>query len=130
MSRRATTFLIIWGVLLIASLLFLSLTISDLLEQRVLVPPNALPDMDSPADSDGSGAGVVVVPVDPGETLRLVLSVITTIATAGGFVATTIFALRQDRRESGLYRLQLENLKREITQKDLEIARLQQAREG
>ena len=129
MSRRSSVFLVIWGVLLVLSLLFLALNIKGLLEQRVLVSPNALPDVDTPAGSDGPGEGVVVVPVDRGETVSLVLSVITTAATAAGFIATTVFALRQDRRETGLYQLQIENLRRDIAQKDLEIERLQQARE-
>ena len=57
------------------------------------------------------------------------LAIVTAVASGGGFIATTYFAIREDRRDVALHDLQIESLKREIAHKDLEIARLRQEQE-
>lgn len=67
-------------------------------------------------------------PGDPGESaassLPVILSAITALVSAGGFVFSSIFAYREDRRATELHSLQLERLKRELQQKELEIQNL------
>ncbi len=66
-------------------------------------------------------------PPEPGEaeiSLNIILGVISAITSAGGFIVTTYFALREDRRDKSMHDLQIEKLKREIEEKDLELERL------
>lgn len=67
-------------------------------------------------------------PGDPGESaassLPIILSVLTAVVSVGGFVFSTVFAYREDRRASQLHSLEVERLKRELQQKELEIKRL------
>ncbi|HEX6384701.1 MAG TPA: hypothetical protein VF177_08535, partial [Anaerolineae bacterium] len=67
-------------------------------------------------------------PGDPGESaassLPIILSVVTAIVSAGGFIFSTIFAFRQDRRAAQLHSLEIKRLNRELRQKELEIERL------
>ena len=50
------------------------------------------------------------------ERLNLTLSAVSLFITAVGFVFTAVFTIRQDRRDADLYRLELEKLRREISQ--------------
>ena len=59
----------------------------------------------------------------------MILAVVTAVASGGGFIATTYFAIRDDRRRSAIHQLQIDSLKKEIEHKDLEISRLRQAQE-
>ena len=55
-----------------------------------------------------------------------VISVVTAVITGLGFIFTTFFAFREDRRASELHQLEIETAKRELAQKELEIEELRQ----
>lgn len=67
-------------------------------------------------------------PGDPGESpttsLPIILSVVTALVSAGGFLFSTIFAYREDKRATQLHSLEIERLKRELQEKELAIERL------
>lgn len=117
MSFKYARLLVFWGVIFVISL-FLIFT-----------------GFGNAFSSDSNGLDHPAVPeIDgkPDETetnWSLILGVVTAVTSGAGFMATTIFALRDDRRESELHELQVKNLKREIEQKDLEIEKLRQEQE-
>ncbi|MCA9952296.1 MAG: hypothetical protein KDE48_21750 [Anaerolineales bacterium] len=63
-------------------------------------------------------------PEDTQISLNIILGVVSAITSAGGFIVTTYFALREDKRDKSMHDLQIEKLKREIEEKDLELERL------
>lgn len=63
-------------------------------------------------------------PEDTQISLNIVLGVVSAVTSAGGFIVTTYFALREDKRDKSMHDLQIEKLKRDIEEKDLELARL------
>ena len=73
-------------------------------------------------------------PGDPGESaansLPIILSLITAVVSAGGFIFSTLFAYREDKRATQLHSLELERLKRELRQKELEIEGLSRQLQG
>lgn len=118
MSLRYAKLLIFWGVIFIVSLFLIFTGFGN----------------DFPLGSTGSDQSPLVpeegeAPDDEGSNWNLILAVVTAVTSGAGFVVTTIFALRDDRRESALHQLEIENLKREIEHKDLEIEKLRQDRE-
>ena len=118
MSGKYAKLLVFWAVLFVLSLFFL-LSGLDTVPWAASGPSNGL---NKPSTGPESGEMVE----EPEFDWSLVLATVTAIASAGGFIATTLFALREDRREAALHQLQIETLKREIAHKDLEIARLRQ----
>lgn len=84
------------------------------------------------SSGDGRPPGIIEPPPEEGEgeggtgSINLILGVLTALTSAGGFIVTTIFALREDRRDSTMHQLQIEQLKREIEQKDLELDEMRQ----
>jgi hypothetical protein len=66
----------------------------------------------------------ILRPEEGSLNLNMTLAVITAVASGGGFIATTYFALRDDRRQVAIHQLQIDSLKKEIVHKDLEIKRL------
>lgn len=124
MSRTNRVLLIFWAVLLGLSLLSVALNVSQIRiagEVGPAEPPTGEDNGKPTTDLDEPGA----------DTLNLVLAVITAVASAGGFITTTIFTLREDRRDTARYELEIENLRKEIEHKKLEIVRLkrEQSRE-
>jgi hypothetical protein len=124
MSRRYRWLLLFWGALFLLSLL---LTLAGLVTVRPFAgdvidlgtqpPPNGEVDPQAPD------------PASSNAWLSLALAVVTTIASAGGFVITTVFGLREDRRETALHDLQLQQLRNEIERQQLEIERLKRVDE-
>ncbi len=121
MSLRYAKLLIFWGVAFIVSLFLIFTGFGN----------------EFPLGSDGSN-GSDLIPLDPdepeepedeGANLNIILGVVSAVTSGAGFIVTTIFALRDDRRETALHELQIKNLKQEIEQKDLEIKKLRQERE-
>jgi len=121
MSGKYAKQLIFWGVLFVLSLYLIFTGLGPSNQNEI----GELENLDKPT----------VNPEDPGSpwvvgfNWGMALAVLTAVASGGGFVATTFFALREDRRDAALHELQVETLKREITHKDLEIARLKRERE-
>jgi hypothetical protein len=121
MSGKYSKLLIFWGVLFILSLFFIFIGLGASLQSG----PEGSEGLDKPPVSPEEGE-------KPEETVfnwGLVLAVVTTIASGGGFIATTYFAIREDRRDAALHQLQIDSLKKEIEHKELEIAKLSQERE-
>ena len=121
MSGKYSKLLIFWGVLFVLSLLFI-FTGLDTSFQRGM---DASSGLDKPTVDPEEGEK----PAETGFNWGMALAVVTTIASGGGFIATTYFAVREDRRDVAMHQLQIESLKREIEHKDLEIAKLRQERE-
>jgi hypothetical protein len=121
MSGKYSKLLIFWGVIFFLSLFF------------IITGPGA-----SFQDGMDNSNGIDKPTVDPEEGDKpeetafnwgMLLAMVTTVASAGGFIATTYFAIREDRRDTAMHQLQIANLKREIERKDLEISKLRQERE-
>ena len=123
MSGRYSKLLVFWAILftLSAAVIFVNIRV---LQQRTegSFPPGIGPEVPDSGPDEGEQ------PADSSQTWAIVLAVVTAVASGGGFIVTTIFALRNDRRESALYLLQIKNLKKEIEHKDLEIERMKRER--
>ena len=115
MSGRYKTLLVFWTILFLFSsaVIFINMRALQGSDWSAIAPetPDSKPEEGEPAGSSPP-------------LWSTVLAVVTAIASGGGFIVTTIFALRNDRRESTLYQLQIENLQKEIEHKDLEIKRM------
>lgn len=120
MSGKYSKLLIFWGVLFVLSLFFIFTGLGP----------------SQPSAADGSNE-LHRPNVDPEEGDKpqesaanwgMVLAVVTAVASGGGFIATTYFAIREDRRDAAIHQLQIKSLKKEIEHKDLEIARLRRER--
>ena len=118
MSGKYSKLLVFWGVLFVLSLFF----IVNGFGTRFQLENGASIGLGSPTSEPEFGEQVVEADFN----WSLVLAIITAVASGGGFIATTYFAIREDRRDAALHDLQIETLKREIAHKDLEIARLRQ----
>ncbi|MDX1414066.1 MAG: hypothetical protein R3293_07735 [Candidatus Promineifilaceae bacterium] len=122
MSLRYARLLIFWGVAFVISLFLIitgfgsSFSTRDPHSSNGLDKPNAVPD-------DGDE------PEGEETNWNLILGIVTAITSGAGFVATTYFALREDRREAAIHELEIKNLKQEIEQKNLEIERLRRDQE-
>ena len=121
MSGKYSKLLLFWAVLFLLSLFFIFTGLGT--PSRTESGPSS--GLDKPT-TDPEG-GELVEEAD--FNWSLVLAVVTAVASGGGFIATTYFAIREDRRDATLHDLQIETLKREIAHKDLEIARLRQEQE-
>ena len=121
MVGKYSKLLVFWGVLFVLSLFFI-FTGFGTMSRTESESSNGL---DKP--TIGPEGGDLVAEAD--FNWSLVLAIVTAIASGGGFVATTYFAIREDRRDAALHDLQIESLKREIAHKDLEIARLRQEKD-
>lgn len=119
MSLRYAKLLIFWGVVFVVSLFLIFSGFSGSFPLGSIDGGDQTPT--APEGEDGSQ--------DEGMNLNIILGVVTAVISGAGFMATTIFALREDRRETALYELQIKNLKREIERKDLEIEKLRQDQE-
>lgn len=128
MAGKVRTLLLFWAVLLLVSLLILIVGLRQASHALSIgVPPLTLPMQPEDAGEGTPPDGGT----DSGEAnapWMLGLSVVTAVVSAAGFVATTFFALRTDRRETALHELQLANLRAEIERQALEIERLRRNR--
>lgn len=120
MSGNYRKLLVFWGALFTLSMLFIFTSLGPMVfseagESDGLDQPNVSPESPNRPEESGFNLGMA-------------LAVITAVASGGGFIATTYFAMRADRREAALHQLQIESLKKEIEHKDLEISRLRRER--
>lgn len=121
MSGKYSKLLVFWGVLFALSLFFIFTGLGTT-SRTESAPSNGL---DKP--TIGPEGGELVAEAD--SNWNMVLAIVTAVASGGGFIATTYFAIREDRRDTALHDLQIETLKREIAHKELEIAKLRQEQE-
>ena len=121
MSGKYAKLLIFWGVLFVLSLFFILTGLGTSFQSGM--------DSTNELDKPPAGPGEVDRPAETAFNWGMVLAVVTAVASGGGFIATTYFAIREDRRDAAVHQLQIESLKREIEHKDLEIAKLRQEKE-
>jgi hypothetical protein len=118
MSTKYSKLQVFWGVVFVVSLLFIFTGLGTSLitgtgESSGLDRPTVEPEEPGKPQENGVNIGMV-------------LAIVSAVASAGGFIVTTYFAVRDDRREAAMHQLQIDALKKEIEHKDLEIARLRQ----
>ncbi len=121
MSGKYSKLLVFWGVLFVLSLLFLFTGLGTSLRSA----SDGLIGLDKP----NIDLEEIEKPIETAFDWGWVLAAITTVASAGGFIATTYFAIREDRRAAAMHQLQIDTLKREIEHKDLEIAKMRRESE-
>ena len=118
MSLRYAKLLVFWGVVFVISLFLIFTGFGNIFQSSS--EPSIGPD--KPAiGPEGE---------DTWPNWNLILGVITAVTSGAGFITTTFFAMRDDRRETALHDLQIKNLQKEIEQKDLEIKNLRQDQES
>lgn len=113
-----------WGILLLAALLVLSIGAWQW-SQSAGFTSGPLPIQPETGEDGDPKPGIEVG--EPDAPWMLGLSIVTAVISAAGFMGTTFFALRTDRRQAALHELQLANLRAEIELQALEIERLRRA---
>jgi len=120
-GKYRVVLLVFWGILLLVSLLALALGLQRASRPiEVSLPPLLQPE----AGEDGGPAAGGDEGAAQEASWTLALSVFTAVISAAGFIGTTFFALRSDRRQAALHDLQVANLRAEIERQELEIERL------
>lgn len=132
MSGKYRVVLAFWGLLFLASslIVLVSWRPSDRAVDG-LQPPTTLPPgngLESNVDDDGKPAGGLV-PVEDDTQWSLYLAAASAFVSAAGFMTTTYFAMRNDRRQTALTQLQVQQLATEIERQRLEIDRLKREQE-
>ena len=120
MSGKYAKLLIFWGFLFAVSVVFIFTS----LRQPLLVESEGSIGISKP-ESDGDGLNR---PEEETLGLGMILALVTAVASGGGFIVTTTFAIRDDRRQTAIHHLRLASLKKEIEHKDLQIERLRRGR--
>jgi hypothetical protein len=117
MARNHTIRLLFFGTLFLASLF-------SLLIFALPFGLNPAPQPEEQPNINGEGGVVTEEGKEQGVDLGTVLSVVTAVISGLGFVFTTFFAYREDRRAATLHKLALANAQKELAQKELEIEEL------
>jgi hypothetical protein len=120
MSGKYAKLLIFWGALFAVSVVFIFTS----LRQPLRVESGGSTGINRP-----NSAGDPLT--EPGEQqlgLSMTLALVTAVASGGGFIFTTIFAIRDDRRQTAIHQLRMASLQKEIEHKDLQIDRLRRER--
>jgi hypothetical protein len=114
-----------WGALFLVSALILLVNMQALsAETGALLPfpgDNQQTESVEPGDKPGSE--------DQATQWSLILSTVSAFISAAGFMTTTYFAMRSDRRQTALTELEIEKLAEEIERQRLEIERLRRAQQ-
>lgn len=129
MSGKYRLLLAFWGGLFVTSALIMFVSLRSfpaenggLLPSFPIVPPDGTETETDKPPIDKPGAGD---DLDDGNgRWTLALSAVSALISAAGFMATTYFALRNDRRQAALTELEVEKLIQEIERQRLEIERL------
>lgn len=130
MSGKYRLLLAFWGALFLVSALMLFINVRSLGDQPgAILPP-------FPGDNTGGETGLPgdrpsegQEPGDGQSSWSLVLSTVSALISAAGFMATTYFALRNDRRQTRKTELEIEKLANEIQRQRLEIEALRRAQQ-
>lgn len=130
MSGKYRLLLAFWSALFLASALILFINLQSLSTgggvKLPLFPDNGLEtDIGEPGDKPGGE----LPSDDPGSQLSLLLSTVSALVSAAGFMATTYFAMRNDRRQSALTELEIKKLANEIERQRLEIDQMRRAQQ-
>ena len=127
MSGKYRMILAFWGALFLASILMLFVNLRSLEGGDTAVLPQ-FPENGLELENGESLGRPGELPGNDSEMQwSLILSTVSALISAAGFMATTYFALRSDRRQSALNELQVKKLAGEIERQRLEIDRLRKA---
>ena len=131
MSGKYRLLLAFWGGLFIASALIMFISLQSFREAgENILPPfpgngteteNDKPPIDKPGGED--------VNDDGSSQWSLTLATVSAFISAAGFMATTYFAMRNDRRQSALTELEVQKLANEIERQRLEIDQLRRSQQ-
>lgn len=132
MSGKYRLLLAFWGALFLTSILILFVSMqSSGGDAGSILPPfpgnGTETENGGPGDKPGGGD----LPVDDEETQwSLILSTVSAFISAAGFMATTYFAMRNDRRQAALTELEVQKLANEIERQRLEIDELRRSQQN
>ncbi|MFN2137665.1 MAG: hypothetical protein ACK2UK_17015 [Candidatus Promineifilaceae bacterium] len=129
MSGKSRLLLIFWGALFLISVLILFFNLRSLrMASGAILPPfpGDLVDLEDETTIDKPGNGLIN---DGDMGWSLLLSTVSALVSAAGFMATTYFAFRTDRRETRLAELEIAKMATEIERQRLEIEELRRAQE-
>ena len=130
MSGKYRLLLAFWSALFLVSALILFVNLQSLSTgsgvQLPLFPDNgAETEIGEPGDKPGGE----LPSDDSGSQWSLLLSTVSALISAAGFMATTYFAMRNDRRQSALTELEIKKLANEIERQRLEIDQMRRAQQ-
>lgn len=134
MSGKYRTLLAFWGLLFLTSSLILLVNwwLSGQ-ASGTLQPPSTRPpgnELESGIDDNGDKPIGGLVPIADEGRWSLGLAAVSAFVSAAGFMTTTYFAMRSDRRQTALTQLQVQQLAHEIERQRLEIDRLKRDQEA
>jgi hypothetical protein len=128
MSGKYRVILAFWGLLFLASSLIVLISWqpvdqgADSLQPPVTRPPGN--NLESGVDNNEGKPAGGLVPIEGEGQWSLFLAAASAFVSAAGFMTTTYFAMRNDRRQTTLTQLQVQQLATEIERQRLEIDRL------
>jgi hypothetical protein len=132
MSGKYRLLLAFWSALFLVSALILFVNLQSLSTgsgvnlNLPLFPENgAETEIGVPGDKPGGE----LPSDDSGSQWSLILSTVSALISAAGFMATTYFAMRNDRRQSALTELEIKKLANEIERQRLEIDQMRRAQQ-
>lgn len=132
MSGKYHLLLAFWGALFLASALILFVSVQSFSRSAgAIYPP--FPGNETETENGESGenpAGGFFPGDDGGTQWSLILSTASAFISAAGFMATTYFAMRNDRRQTALTELDLQKLANEIERQRLEIDQLRRSQQN
>ncbi len=124
MNQTHRNLRIFWGIMLVLSLIYWGLNWGVLWQQAAEQQTGSLEakpgfnrDDVKPWDIDESEK-------DPERLLNIFIGIASAIVSGGGFLVTTYSAMRDEKRKAARHQLDMESLKRDIEQKELEIEKL------
>ncbi|MFL7837949.1 MAG: hypothetical protein ACK2T4_02000 [Candidatus Promineifilaceae bacterium] len=122
MSGKYRLLLAFWSALFFVSALILFTSVQSLNIGSEGNPP-LFPEEGTESGNDDPGdKPIVELPVDRAKTQwSLILSTFSALVSAAGFMATTYFAMRTDRRQTAITELEIQKLANEIERQRLEI---------
>lgn len=129
MSGTYRLILAFWLGLFLVSLIILLMSLRSMDGSGAILPPFPGNGQETSGSDDRPESGDSS-PEDPGGQWSLVLSTVSAIISAAGFMATTYFALRNDRRQSALAELEIQKLAHEVERQKLEIEKMKREQQN
>lgn len=129
MSGKYQLLLAFWGALFVVSLLMLLVGLQSVDSENIVLPPSPGDTTEANGGEPGDRPGGGLLPSESGGRWTLILSTISAFVSAAGFMTTTYFAARNDRRQSRLTELEITKLANEIERQRLEIDELRRAQQ-
>jgi hypothetical protein len=128
MSGKYRLLLAFWSALFLVSALILFVNLQSLnAGSGVNLPAFPGNGLESEIGEPGDKPEGELPSTDAGSQWSLLLSTVSALISAAGFMATTYFAMRNDRRQSALTELEIKKLATEIERQRLEIDQMRRA---